>query len=46
MKNKVIQILNDLSTAINERYGYVTLEGSNFGESAINSGPCGPSSVT
>lgn len=42
MKNEVIQVLNDLSKAINERYGYVILEGSNFGEPVINSGPCGP----
>jgi hypothetical protein len=42
MKNEITQILNELSQAINAYYGYVTLEGSNYGEPAINSGPCGP----
>lgn len=42
MKNEIIQILNKLSDAINKHYGYVNVEGSNFGEPVINSGPCGP----
>lgn len=42
MKNEVILILNKLSNEINKRYGYVNVEGSNFGEPVINSGPCGP----
>lgn len=39
---QVIKILNELSSEINLLYGYVTHEGENFGEPAINSGPCGP----
>ena len=35
-------ILNALSADINQLYGYVKTTGDNFGESAINSGPCGP----
>lgn len=42
MKNTVIQILNELSNEINTLYGYVSIEGDNFGEPAINSGPCAP----
>ena len=42
MKNEILQILNELSQAINAHYGYVKLEGSNYGEPVINSGPCGP----
>jgi hypothetical protein len=42
MKNEIMQILNELSQAINAHYGYVKLEGSNYGEPVINSGPCGP----
>lgn len=42
MKDKVIQILNELSNAINNLYGYVDVKGDNFGEPSINSGPCGP----
>lgn len=38
----VIKVLNELSSEINKIYGYVKLEGSNLGEPAINSGPCGP----
>jgi len=38
----MIQTLNKLSQAINDHYGYVSIEGSNFGEPVINSGPCGP----
>jgi hypothetical protein len=33
-------VLNELSNAINKLYGYVTQPGDNFGEPAINSGPC------
>ncbi len=33
-------ILNELSEAINKLYGFVALPGDNFGEPAINSGPC------
>ena len=40
--DKVINLLNELSNEINKRYGYVTIAGDNFGEPAINSGPCGP----
>lgn len=42
MNDQTISILNALSDAINKRYGYVTINGENFGEPAINSGPCGP----
>ncbi len=42
MNKEVIDILNKLSHEINKKYGYVTVEGENFGEPAINSGPCGP----
>ena len=35
-----MQVLNDLSKRINELYDYVKIEGDNFGEPAINSGPC------
>ena len=42
MRGEIIQILNTLSNAINNHYGYVRLKGSNFGEPVINSGPCGP----
>lgn len=41
MKDEITKILNELSKAINKHYGYVQLEGSNYGEPAINSGPCG-----
>lgn len=41
MKDSTISILNTLSNEINKLYGFVTVEGDNFGEPAINSGPCG-----
>ena len=34
--------LGELSGEINKLYGYVNIAGDNFGEPAINSGPCGP----
>ncbi len=37
-----LDMLNELSAAINNLYGYVNLEGDNYGEPSINSGPCGP----
>lgn len=40
MKDNVAQILNELSHEINNLYGYVGIEGDNFGEPSINSGPC------
>ena len=40
--NRTIKCLTELSNEINELYGFVALKGSNFGEPAINSGPCGP----
>lgn len=42
MKIEAEQQLNELSKAVNQHYGYVKLEGSNYGEPVINSGPCGP----
>lgn len=42
MNSSTYKILNHLSDTINNLYGYVKLEGSNFGEPSINSGPCGP----
>jgi hypothetical protein len=42
MNENVLKLLNKLSKEINELYGYVTIEGDNYGEPAINSGPCGP----
>lgn len=42
MKHEVTLVLNELSQAINQYYGYVTQEGENLGEPVINSGPCGP----
>lgn len=41
-EDKVINLLNELSDKINKLYGFVTIPGENFGEPAINSGPCGP----
>lgn len=41
LKTNVIYLLNDLSDEINKLYGFVDIEGDNFGEPAINSGPCG-----
>lgn len=40
--NNVSDLLNALSVEVNQLYGYVTTPGDNFGEPAINSGPCGP----
>ena len=40
--NSTIKILNSLSHEINELYGFVNASGDNFGEPAINSGPCAP----
>lgn len=42
MNEKTDKLLNKISEEINNLYGYVTIEGDNFGEPAINSGPCGP----
>ncbi len=36
----ISKLLNALSNEANRLYGYVTIEGDNFGEPAINSGPC------
>lgn len=41
-ENNVLNTLNSLSKEINKLYGYVNIAGDNFGEPAINSGPCGP----
>jgi ribosomal protein S18 acetylase RimI-like enzyme len=41
-ENNVSDILNALSDEVNQLYGYVKIPGDNFGEPAINSGPCGP----
>ena len=41
-ENNVSDLLNALSDEVNRLYGYVTIPGDNFGEPAINSGPCGP----
>lgn len=38
----IASILNDLSKDINQLYGYVNIPGENYGEPAINSGPCAP----
>ena len=40
--NTTIEVLNTLSQDINKLYGYVNMPGDNFGEPAINSGPCAP----
>lgn len=42
MKHDILIELNNISKEINEEYGYVILPGDNYGEPAINSGPCGP----
>lgn len=42
MKSETIEILNGLSKAINDLYGFVIHEGDTHAEPAINSGPCGP----
>lgn len=36
------ELLNELSQRINQLYGHVNIEGDNYAEPAINSGPCGP----
>jgi hypothetical protein len=41
-ENNVSDLLNALSDEVNRLYGYVKTPGDNFGEPAINSGPCGP----
>ncbi len=41
-ENKTLILLNELSEQINNLYGFVKIAGENFGEPAINSGPCGP----
>lgn len=40
-KNNISFLLNSLSNEINKLYGFVDIPGDNFGEPAINSGPCG-----
>ena len=42
MNNTTVDTLNNLSSKINKLYGYVNIAGDNFGEPAINSGPCAP----
>jgi hypothetical protein len=42
MNNNMTDILNKLSREINVLYGYINIQGDNFGEPAINSGPCAP----
>lgn len=42
LSNNIVSILNDLSNEINGLYGYVNIPGENYGEPAINSGPCAP----
>lgn len=43
MNNNILDTcLGELSDEINKLYGYVKIAGDNFGEPAINSGPCGP----
>jgi len=42
MNSNTYKKLNELSDAINDLYGYVSVEGANFKEPSINSGPCGP----
>lgn len=41
-ENYISDLLNALSDEVNHLYGYVKIAGDNFGEPAINSGPCGP----
>jgi hypothetical protein len=41
-ENNASYLLNSLSAEINKLYGFVEVAGDNFGEPAINSGPCGP----
>ncbi len=40
-ENKIVSQLNELSEKVNKLYGYVKVPGENYGEPAINSGPCG-----
>jgi hypothetical protein len=40
--DNISDLLNALSDEVNALYGYVTIVGDNFGEPAINSGPCAP----
>ncbi len=42
IENNIFDLLNALSDEVNLLYGYVKIPGDNFGEPAINSGPCGP----
>jgi hypothetical protein len=42
MHPSTIKKLNNISNDINKLYGYVDMPGDNFGEPAINSGPCAP----
>ncbi len=42
MQAATIYELSSLSADINNLYGYVYIPGDNFGEPAINSGPCAP----
>jgi hypothetical protein len=42
VENNLYNLLNELSDEINKLYGYVKIAGDNFGEPAINSGPCAP----
>ncbi|MGM9370875.1 hypothetical protein ACTAZN_01635 [Legionella pneumophila] len=41
-EHNTLILLNELSEKINNLYGFVKIAGENFGEPAINSGPCGP----
>jgi ribosomal protein S18 acetylase RimI-like enzyme len=41
-ENNVSDLLNALSDEVNQLYGYIKIPGDNFGEPAINFGPCGP----
>ncbi|MFO2870543.1 hypothetical protein SCM94_07180 [Legionella pneumophila serogroup 1] len=41
-EHNTLILLNELSERINNLYGFVKIAGENFGEPAINSGPCGP----
>lgn len=40
--NNISNLLNALSDEVNQLYGYIKIPGDNFGEPAINCGPCGP----
>lgn len=41
-QRNMVSVLNDLSKNINQLYCYVDVPGENYGEPAINSGPCAP----